>query len=136
AASTFLPIPLRRKQTSLCLSRAALGRATFCVAMATPVCRSRAEHSRNVDSSVLEYCVRGRDCSEVASSAGEWYPGRRRDLAILVDHLGSGVGGAAGRIKERRRPIGERDPGSGGAIGLEVTETVRHRLPHSVRVNT
>src|SRR5439155_21536772 len=40
------------------------------------------------------------------------------------------------RVKERRRPIGERDAGPGRAIGLKVAEAVRYRLPHTVRINT
>src|SRR5207244_6824642 len=52
------------------------------------------------------------------------------------DHLGCRIGGAASRVKERRRPIGERDAGPGRAIGLKVAEAVRYRLPHTVRVNT
>ena len=43
--------------------------------------------------------------------------------------------GAAGRVEERRRPVGERDAGAGRAVGLEVAEAVRDRLAHPVGVD-
>src|SRR5437667_2256417 len=94
-----------------------------------------AEYSRDVNRRVLEDCVGSRHGAEVTPSPREWHPWCWSDLAVLVDHLGCRIGGAARRVKERRRPIGERDAGPGRAIGLKVAEAVRYRLPHTVRIN-
>ncbi len=98
--------------------------------------RVSTEHNGDVDRRILENSVCGRDRTEITASARKGHPWRRSDLAVLVDHLRRCVGGTAAGIKERRRPIGERDAGAGRSISLEVAETIRDRLAHAVRIDT
>src|SRR6267378_3557543 len=98
--------------------------------------RTGAEHGRNVDLGVFENGVGRSDGTEVAARAREWNPWSWGDLALLVDHFGCGIGGAAAGVKQRGGPIGKGNAGSGRAVRLEVAKAIRHRLPHTVRVNT
>ena len=103
--------------------------------------RPRPEERRDVDAGVLEDRVGGRDLADVTPVPRVRDPRRRGDDPVLVDHLGREVGlpgrreRRAGRVVDRRRPVGERDPGAGRSGRREVAEAVRDGLPHPVGVD-
>ena len=79
----------------------------------------------NVCGDVLEDRVGGGDCPEVATSAGEGYPGRRGVLASSGDHVELCVSRRRGRrVEDGVGPVGEGDSKAARAAGVEVAEAV------------
>src|SRR6266550_6955664 len=90
--------------------------------------RTGAEYRWNIDLGIFQNGVGGSDRAEITTGARKRDPRSGSNLALLVDHFGGQVGGAAGGIKERSRPIREGDTSPGRAVGLEIPEAVRHGL--------
>src|SRR5258706_928621 len=86
--------------------------------------RASAENGWDVNGRVLKNSVRRCNSAEITTSAGERYPRRGSDQAVLIDHLWRVIGSTARWVKERSGPISKRNAGSGCAIGLEVAKAV------------
>ena len=60
--------------------------------------RTNAEDRVDVGGDVFKLDIGHREGANIAAGAREGYPRCRMDLAALIDHLGTGVGGKGGKV--------------------------------------
>ncbi len=91
--------------------------------------RGRTEDIVDVAGGVLELDIGHRECADVAAGAGKWHPGRRMDLAALIDHLRNR------RDAQIVGPIGEgaREARTGA---VEVENRIADRHAHLFAIDT